>query len=329
MANTAKTIDELTDRYGARYALTCGISKYFPQMKGTSKVFWVEGNLGDDDDPGCGQTPDAPLKTISAALALCTKDTNDYIFPMNTYAPEGQTYPIVIDKSFIHIIGGWGDKSPTWIHADAEGATVPAIQFTTGGANCELAYLELGAGADAAGIEVAVNSLWANHIHHCRFGMCLGMGAEYGIELVAAAEMMNWIIEHCRFGELLDEGGIYVPATAGPNGVRGTIIRNNIIRVADSKIGINIADVSGDFEDGGIFDNRFDVDTGPGAAITFAEGAKGMIDGNHVMVKDDSDPLAVTDSSILVGTDTDGLASLGVNYYSGTLCTAEGDYTED
>lgn len=326
---TAKTIQELTDRYGAKYALTCGISHYFPQMRSTSKVFWVEGNLGDDDAPDAGQTPDAPLMSLTKALSYCTNDANDYIFVANHYAPTSQTYPVQISKSFVHIIGDWGMKSPTWLHADAAGTTVPAIEFIAGGANCELANLELGAGTAGAGIKCSANGLWANYIHHCRFGMALGMGALNGIELATSGEMNNWIIEHCRFGELLTGAGIEMPATLGGYACRGTIIRNNIFRVANSAKGINVADAGADFEDGGIFDNKFIVRAAdPGGAIFFNATAKGAIDGNHVVNKDVKTALAVTDTSIHIGADGTGVASWGVNYYSGTLCTASTDYTE-
>ena len=322
---TAKTIQELTDRYGAKYALTCGIAHYFPQMRGTSKVFWVEGNLGDDDAPDCGQTPDAPLASVTKALSYCTADKNDYIFVANHYAPSEQTYPIQISKSFIHLIGDWGPKSPTWMHADAAGASVPAIEFVAGGANCELANLELGAGATGAGIKCSANGLWANHIHHCRFGMALGMGAKNGIELSSIGEMNNWIIEHCRFGELLTGAGIEIPANLGGYAVRGTIIRNNIFRVANSKVGINVLDASADFEDGGIFDNKFACTYNQdGGAITFAAGTKGMVDGNHAMGRDVSTIMTVgTDKPFLSG--ADGM-SWGANYASGALCIVATDY---
>ena len=328
---TAKTINQLTDRYGAKYALTCGLSHYFPVMNGSSKVFWVEGSFGDDDAPDCGQTPEAPLASITKALSYCSSDIpNDYIFVANHYAPAEQTYPIQISKAFVHIIGSWGAKSPTWLHADAAGTTVPAIEFVAGGANCELANLELGAGVSAPGILVSGNGLWANRIHHCRFGMILGMGAEYGIEVAAGAEMINWIIEDCRFGDLLTAAGIYVPNTAGPNSVKGLLIRNNIIRVADAGIGIHIAETTADFEDGGIFDNKITCAyNGKGDAITFAAGVKGMVDGNHVMGKDTSTLITVgTNRSIWLGTAGQGAASWGLNHLSGSPCVAEGDYEE-
>jgi len=277
---TPKTINELTDRYGAKYPLTCGLSHYFPVMNGSSKVFWVEGSIGDDDAPGCGQTPDAPLDTITKALSYCSDDIpNDYIFVAN--CTDNDTYPIQISKAFVHIIGAWGLNSPTWIDGDTGDQDEAAIEFVAGGANCELAYLEFGAGDAKAGIEAASGTLWANYIHHCRFGMSLGMGAKYGIEVIAGTETINWIIEDCRFGYLLTSGGIIVPNTVGTNGVKGTIIRNNHFSVVASAKGINIADVSGDFKDGGIFNNTFQLDEdADGSAIYFADGAKGSIHGN-------------------------------------------------
>lgn len=287
MAVSSKTINELTDRYGAKYALSCGLSKYFPVMNGSSKVFWVEGSTGDDDAPGAGQTPDLPLASITKALSYCSSDLpHDYIFVANTYETEA-SYPIEISKSFIHIIGAWGINSPTWIHGDMSAADVHAIEFVAGGANCELAHLELGAGTTKSGIAVAVPGLWGNHIHHCRFGMSLSMGAKNGIVSSGSGELINWIIEHNRFGTLLTGNAIDLISTGGANKAIGTLIRNNMFQVASGDRGINFS-AGQDLDDGGIYDNIFELegDAADGEAVYFASGAKGNVHGNAAWTVD-------------------------------------------
>jgi len=279
MAVTSKTINELTDRYGAKYPLTCGLSKYFPVMNGTSKVYWVDGASGDDAAPGAGQTPDAPLKTIVKALSLCSADLpHDFIFVWN--CSNTDTYPIQIAKSFIHIIGAWALNSPTWIDGDTDDDA--AIEFLAGGANCELANLELGAGDDYAGIEVSGNGIWGNHIHDCRFGMSIGMGGKNGIASTGTGEMINWIIENCRFGTLLTGNSIDLISAGGANPCKGTIIRRNYFQVAGSDHGINLA-ATQDLDDGGIYDNRFELEAEAdnGEAIYFVSGAKGNVHNNY------------------------------------------------
>jgi hypothetical protein len=334
----AKTVNEMIDRYGARYALTCGLYNYFPVMNGLSHIFFVDGSQGDDAALGLGQTPEAPLKSITKALSYCSDwsgitRSNEYIFVLGYYQASTEVWPIVINKSHVHIIGVYNSyaSGPSWIQATGDKA---AIEIATGADGLELANLEPGSKTGYPGIHVTGNAVWGVHIHHCRFGMENGMVVNNGIMLGGSgnfSEMINWVIEDCRFGDKIEDTGIYVPTSGiGPNVVPGTEIRNNIFRVADAAIGINVASTTANFQDGGIFDNKFSVVYNTkGAAITFGEGTKGMIDGNHVVGKDTSTLITVgTNRSIWIGTSGNGAASWGLNYLSGKPCIAESDYEE-
>ncbi|MHC4464257.1 MAG: hypothetical protein ACYS30_22935, partial [Planctomycetota bacterium] len=275
-------------KYGPEYLAICGLAKYFPTMNSESSVFFVNSNSSDsnDSDGLYGQFPENPLETITQAITNCTTNKNDYIFIMDYYQGTGETWPISINKGMIHIIGISNPAVP-WPWVDPTGDTA-AFSFTTAGAYGEIAGLDLGGGTNYACLSVDTSGLWGNWIHHCNLGHTQGMAGEHGIS-TPAGEMIHWLVEHCKFGKSLTADGIEIPTNAGPNSVRGTVIRNNLFRV--SGVGINVLDTTGDFDEGGIFDNRFvmSADT-DGKGIDFASGAVGFVDGNVGVMEDGAAP---------------------------------------
>jgi hypothetical protein len=303
-------------------------------MNSESHVFFVDGTdgVGNDGVNNEGQTPDEPLLTITAALAKCTAAKNDFIFLLNYYQATGETWPISISKGQVHIIG-IGYTSGPWGWVQPTGDTA-AFALTSGADGIEIAGLELGAGATHGCIEMATSGLWNLHVHNCGLGTETGMTGAYGIRTgdgTTGGELINALIEYNRFGDKLTASGIEVPAAlTGPNDVKGCVIRKNTFMVDNAAVGINVPKTTADFQDGGIFDNKFAVVYNTnGAAMTFGIGTKGMIDGNHVMGKDDETIITVgTDIPIFCGTDGNGTMSWGANYLSGALCIVAGDYTE-
>lgn len=277
-------------KWGPEYLAVCGLSHYFPVMNANSHVFFVDGSQGDDEAGSLGQTADAPLKSITKALSYCSDwsgitRSNDFIFVLGYYQASTETWPIAITKDHVHIIGIYNSYvgGPSWIQPPS---TTAAITVAADGV--ELANLELGAGATSGGIEVVGNATWGLHIHHCRFGMGLGMTAKNGILLPTGnGEMINGVIEDCQFGTKLTNNAIDILAAGGPNTVKGTIIRRNQFQVISGARGINcVATV--DFDDGGIYDNGFELehDNADGEAVYFASGAKGNVDGNRAWTND-------------------------------------------
>jgi len=326
----ALTIKEAVRKWGPEYLAICGLAKYFPVMNSESHVFFVDGTdgVGDDGVNTLGQVPDEPFLTITHALSKCTSAKNDFIFVLNYYQATGETWPISISKGQVHIIGiGYSSGPWNWVQPTGDTA---AFSLTTGADGVEIAGLELGAGENHGCIEIATAGLWNIHIHDCGFGTENGMTAKYGIRTTdgtTGGELINALIENNRFGDKLTASGIEVPAAlTGPNDVAGCIIRNNIFRVVDDGQGINVAKTTANFQDGGIFDNKFIVEgDDDGAAVKFAAGAKGMVDGNQAVYKDESTICAVATGN-LFHTGADGM-SWGRNYISGTLLLLETDYT--
>ena len=308
----AKNIRDMVRMYGQEYLAVCGLAKYFPTMNSESSVFFVNGTTGNDSAGGFGQTPDLPLLTITKALSLCTSGKNDYIFILDYYQATGETFPINIAKSHIHIIGITNPAVPwPWVVPATDVAT---FTFDSYGAYGEIAGLELGAGESHGCIEPITAGLWGWHIHDCRFGNTNGAGALHGIFINTNRELLHSLIENCNFGSLITGDGINVATGAGPNSVRGTIIRNNIFRVAG--IGINVVKTTADFDEGGILNNKFVLSSDAnGKGITFGTGAVGIVDGNVGMMTDGAAP---TSNPFIGGT----TMIWGINYKGGTALLA-------
>lgn len=304
----ALTIKEAIRKWGPEYLTICGLVKYFPTMNYNSHVFFVNGTstIGDDGVNTGGQVPDEPFLTITHALSKCVDGANDYIFILD-YPSEApaETWPIVIAKQRVHIIGLQNGLIPRFkICAPGEDTDTPVFAFgivgETYGAYCEVANLIMGSEKSDSvrgAIEMHQGGLWGNHIHHCAFGLegRSDTDVAYGIILgrssdtYKAGEMLYGLIEHCRFGKLITAAGIYVPdgTDSGPNSIYGTIIRKNQFYVNDGDVGIHIADTAANLRGGGIYDNRFILaeDNSNGDAITLAAGVRGgFIDGNIASV---------------------------------------------
>lgn len=285
---------------------------FFALMMGmVGNVYYVHGS--DGSDSYSGEDKDHPLLTITAALAKCTADNNDYIIILDYYQATGETWPIAVNKSRVHIMGVSGKGCP-WPWVQPTGSTA-AFNFTTGSGYSEICGLELGAGSASGCIEVTTSGLWGLHIHDCHLGSeTIGMSALYGIQ-TPAGELIQGLIENCKFGGALTSDGIRINANAGPNAVRGCVIRNNIFR--PDGIGINVLDVSAAFNEGGIFDNRFVMSSDAnGKGVTFASGAVGLVDGNVGVMEDGAAP---TNNPF-----SDGGTGMGwgINYQGGTALLA-------
>lgn len=329
MAQSVYNIAEAVKNWGSEYLALVGYHKYFPVMNAESHVFFVNGSTGSNSADNNGQTPDTPLLTITAALGKCTSDKNDYIFILDYYQATGETWPISISKKLIHIIGISGAAGPyPWVQPTGDTA---AFVFASGSDcnGCEIAGLELGAGATHGCIEVWQGGNFNIHIHDCGFGTENGMTGKYGIRVgdgtsPHAGEMLQWLIENNRFGAKLTASGIEVATGTyvGPNSVEGTVIRNNFFHVSSGDVGINVTETAANFADGGIFNNHFNVaGATTGEAITFGAGTKGVVSGNVATYLDNSGIL----TSEPYNSGADGM-SWGPNYESATLHLLENDY---
>ena len=232
------------------------------------RVFFVDGTDGLDSNDG--GDPGAPLATVTEALARCV-----------LRAPA-DTYPIVVNKTHVHIIGLF---LPTWFlrHPSLAATDAPVFELPLMDAMTEIANFDMSASGGFPCIDITTLTwgTWA-WIHHCSFGAILS--AQDGILCELATSDLAWsTIEHCLFGKGLTRDGIRI---TGNGTMTRTWIMNNIFK-SYGGIGINHACVNAASRPGGFIGNKFFKEeaelaaTGWAITITDAQGA--MVDDNHAM----------------------------------------------
>lgn len=264
-------------------------------------VFYVNGGSdGPTDNNYDGLTAATPKQTLTAALALCTSNANDIIYVLNygSNARAAETWPIVVSKDQVHIIG-IGHKANKWATVTATGSNKTAFSIT--GQRVEIAGLEIGgtAAGSGAGIQIT-DGMWGTYIHDCWFGVADGAGTN-GVYVAAGADAPYLRVEHCEFGKALLGSGVLI---AG-NATRGTITNNLFLQnpvcaisVTGSAVGLKI------------LDNKIQMlDDTTGHGVNLAAGTSVCyIDGNHAASK----KAAATADYAWIDASTDNM--WGLNY---------------
>lgn len=221
------------------------------------RVFFVDTSGLDTNN---GIDPGTPFRTIDHAIGECENDRNDYIYVLDCW--DTDAYPIVIDKSRIHIIG----------------VTVPSMNLfpqlfgdTADIFQLDASYVEIAGfgfvSIGAAGIITGATGGSYGWIHHCTFATA-ALSLLNGIE-ISGAQMANMLIEDNMFGAYITNDGLTGQFV-------NCIIRNNVFRSIDA-ICLNLGGV----EIGAILNNYFFSPIvealGVGWAIDLAAGANGGI----------------------------------------------------
>ena len=213
---------------------------------GAGRVFFVRSTGADTNN---GLEPETPFQTVTYALTQCTDGGNDYIVLMNNTSALEASFPIVIAKSFIHLIGMWGAPYPNpTLMADDDN---PTIRIEDGTTWVEIGGIDFGGGATNGCIQIGsdvgnTSYIW---IHHCSFGWDAGIGAQDGIRWLLTHPDAQTYVEDCHFGGLLTRDGCRLDG----NNTRG-VYRRNIFRDIQG-VGINV-NVNG-ADVGAILDNVF------------------------------------------------------------------------
>lgn len=247
-------------------------------LPGIGNVYYVNGGSdGPATDGGDGLTPATCKKTLTAALALCTTDNEDYVIVLN-YGAAGRAaeaaFPIDIAKNRVHIIGV-GTEGHKWACLQPAGDTA---FFTVSGMRVEIANLELGGGAAHAAIETLSGIYpWGLTIHDCWFGRADCTGRD-GIGVLTGSDAPYLTVYGCWFGGALTRDGIRIAgnATRGSIGLPGRA--KNFFAV--TAVGINVTGAAAEV---GCFDNVIEcpADT-KGIAISYSAGSSaGYCDGNR------------------------------------------------
>ncbi len=174
-------------------------------VPGVGKTYYVNGGSdGPTHNNNDGLTAATPKQTLTAALALCTSNYNDTIYVLNygSNARAAETWPIVVNKDQVHIIGV-GHKGNKWATVTATGTNKDAFSVT--GSRVEIAGLEIGGTAAGSGCGVAVGSvagIWGCYVHDCWFGVADGAGTD-GVKVANTYDAPYLRIEDCEFGSAL------------------------------------------------------------------------------------------------------------------------------
>jgi hypothetical protein len=291
-----------------------GVTGIFPE-RGNGKVFWVNGESGDNDNLP-GTNPDKPLLTIGAALALCTNYAHDIVCVTN-YSSQAQaveTWPIPVTVHQVHIVGV-GHKGDKMVTVHATGTDKSAFLVT--GNRVELANLEIAgkSGGSGAGVLVgdASGNGWGCYIHDCWFSVPRAPGASCanGVYVASGYDAPYLRIEDCEFTNALTAAAILI---AG-NATRGTIANNSFMQCTCA------ISVTGGAVSLKIFDNKIymDADTS-GHGIALGASTSGcFITGNQA---------AVTESKPSAGyafvDATTNANAWGINYSGSTAVLVAG-----
>jgi len=227
-----------------------GLSSALRTGANLGNVYYIDGAGPDTND---GLTPQTPLASFKAALALCTNQRNDTIVVQDYWAAGTEDWPIVVDKEMVHILGVPGSGGP-WPQVNPPGDTA---SFSVTALGVEIAHLAVHGGATHGAVEIGA-TVWGIEIHHCWFGET-GTSQD-GVRDVAPFDGVYLYVHDCRFGAGLTRNGVAILH----NATRG-MIANNVFHAIP---GINVH-VAGEFAQGWILDNVFSLDSNTaGRAIT-------------------------------------------------------------
>lgn len=256
------SVDLGTDPYTGLPSTLTVPGGILPRTMGT--MYFVNGTTGNNANSGLSS--DAPLLTITAALAKCVDDHDDYIIVQDCFA---EAFPIVVNKERVHIIGL--DMGCGWPQLQAA-ADVAIFSITKD--YCEIAGFALQAPAQTIAhglIEFPTAGVGRANIHDNQFGE---LAVAFNAILVtggAGAGTNSWI-HHNVFGWQLAGSGVTPSLTLGR-------INYNTFHKGIAGVCINFVGVISE-----IIGNKFaNADGATGYAITAGGQGGGIIDDNHAM----------------------------------------------
>lgn len=230
-------------------------------------IFYVNGSTGANTNDGL--TPLTAVLTITYAISLCAAGNDDYIFVLSyPGAAAGETFPLAMATSKVHLIGTPTQASPSPSIVSAAGH---AILVTA--SNCEISGFNIGAtDGSSAGI-ATTGTIWKTHIHDNEIGWI--QACQDGVLMTGATDVPHTLVENNKFGNAITRDGIRIEH----NSTRSVFKGNLFSDVAGA--GIN---VTNELALAAILNNVFRIDdAAAGEAILLAATAVGqsVIDGNH------------------------------------------------
>lgn len=165
-------------------------------------TFYVDGANGSDSY--CGKSPLRAFLTLTAALAACTNWLHDVIIVRNYGLQATETYPIVINKKVVTIIGQVSGSNLPQIEPDTDKA---GIEFEdNSGAGTRFFNIGFKSGASFANVLMS-GTIFAVQFHNCCFGM-QGDGGKNGFRI--ESDSPDLVINDCLFDDSIAQHHIHI-----------------------------------------------------------------------------------------------------------------------
>lgn len=285
----------------------------------TGSTFFVDSNNGSDTNDGL--TPDTPLVTLAAAVALCTANKGDVIYLMPGHS-ESISTSVSVNKAGVSILGmansfnkplfAFDTSTSAEILLPSAGLTIRNVEFQCNvdsqvnmvriaGANyvtLENCTFTMDAGGTQALIGVNLADATDGHrIRGCRF-ISTNAGASAAIEIGAATTNLE-IFDCYIYGDFSD-AGIHNPT----GNIATTLdIRNNFVanlQAGDHAIEL-VSACTGRIADNRLYSNAAGTCLDPGSCSCFNNECNNAIDtGSHELPTTGDDITGVySDTTVL------------------------------
>jgi len=163
-------------------------------------VTWSNG-FAAGNDGNSGESIEAPLATIKAAIDKCTDEGNDYIYLLDYWTPTNEDWPIAVDIDGISIIGINYRPWRPWPIVASSG-NYPCFDITVGTILIDSIGMYPTAGYPGITFDDGCKNIWINR---CEF-----QRGSYGISLAADDMGFGLAVTNCHFLATLTSGGISI-----------------------------------------------------------------------------------------------------------------------
>lgn len=189
------------------------------------KIFHVDGGFGSDSADGL--TYETPVLTFTKGLSLCTDSLHDVLLVRN-YGTQDETYPIVMNKKRITVIGQPAGSNLPGIEPDTD---VDGIEFEdNAGAGTRFFNFSFKGGATKAAVLMS-GTIYAVQFFNCWFGM-QGDGAKNAFRIESDSPDLHII--GCKFDESITQHHIHILGSS----TRGRIENCRFHGIAETYSGI-------------------------------------------------------------------------------------------
>lgn len=238
------------------------------------KVIYVDS--GGSDTTGTGFTPTSPIKTINAAMDLCTANQGDVIQVMgNSPSTPNDTGTITMDKAGVTLRGLYGRGMLSDSGFGSDTTNVPCLTIAANYITVENLYLGIDPEGSSGGVIEGSKSCFGFTLRNCLIEA--QYTTTYGFYTGVSWDFPYLLIEDCVFGS--GQGAKATNWIRLFNASMSSVIRRNLFK-RSSAAAIQCLSSCGELS---ILDNTFHLNSDlAGGAITLDDGSSQIyVDNNH------------------------------------------------